>query len=140
MKKNELGKHIGFVIIMFTILVLTILIINYNNNRIPTNYIAVFSGNKGNKTYSTYMYKKDNNNDTYGYKFINTVSNKNQEKNYTILLKGEVDWKDQILNIAKRNNAYESVKYQGRDITVDDFINTFIKSKKDFISEEESNN
>ncbi len=136
MEKNKLVRLIAFVSTMIIILVMSILIVNYNNNRIPTNYIAVFSGIKDNKKYSTYMYKKDNDSDTYGYKFINTVSNKQQEKNYTILLKGEVDWKDQILNIAKKNNAYDTVKYQGRDISIDDFINTFIKTEKDFIEEQ----
>jgi hypothetical protein len=44
------------------------------SNEVPNDYIAVFHGGVGELTYSTYIYKIDNNQANYGFKYINTTN------------------------------------------------------------------
>ena len=128
--KKDFWKLIVFLIVMSIVLVLSILIINDNANRIPTNYIAIFNGGEGEETYSTYIYNNGKTED-YGFKYINTTNKTvkygSDKKDYKITKKGEVDWKDQLLKVAKDNKAYDYVVYKGKNISVEDFIKEFIK-------------
>ena len=121
--KKGLGKLIVFIILSIILIVVVIFLINENNNRIPTNYIAIFSGKADGENYSTYIYKLNNKSDDYGYSFINIRGTK---KSYKILSKGETSWKDQLFEVAKSNNAYKSVNYEGKDYTIDEFADLFL--------------
>ena len=85
-----------------------------NIKDIPNDYIAVFHGGAGEMTYSTYIYKIDNNHENYGFKYINTTrmtkSWGSTEAETKITKRGEFDWKDGAFIIAKKNNAYDYVK------------------------------
>ena len=48
------------------------------------------------------------------------------KKSYKILSKGETSWKDQLFEVAKSNNAYKSVNYEGKDYTIDEFADLFL--------------
>ena len=130
---KSLWKLIVFLILSAILIGIVILIINDNNNRIPTNYIAVFNGTSEGENYSTYIYKLDNKSDEYGYSFINITGT---SKKYKITSKGETSWKDQLFEVAKSNNAYTSVKYEGRDYTIEDFAKIFLPQQQVSLEEE----
>lgn len=107
------------IIILLIIILGGISILKYShfkkyNNTIPNDYIAVFNGGSGEITYSTYIYKIDNDQQNYGFKYINTtnttVTDGSTEWKSTITKKGEVGFTTEVFKIAKENNAYSYVK------------------------------
>ena len=89
--------------------------------RITDDYIAIFKGTNGNKTYSTYMYKMAKGTSIY-YKYINTVvtaNNFDSTNSYERILKtGTVKTTDKVFDIAQSNNAYDYVIVKGYDETL----------------------
>lgn len=138
--KKSLWKLIVFIILSVLLIGIVILIINDNNNRIPTNYIAIFKGGSGEVTYSTYIYKLDNKSEDYGYSFINTTNRTtsygSSKWTHKITSKGETSWKDQLFEVAKSNHAYSSVEYEGKSYTVDKFAKIFLPQQPEALEEE----
>ena len=69
---------IGLISVSVIVMILGIILILLNTNnvysdKIPDNYIAIFNGGSGEVTYQTYIYKIDNGQDNYGFKYINTT-------------------------------------------------------------------
>lgn len=98
--KNK--KRFILLIILFIICLLGFSIIHIKNNKIDKideNYLAIFHGNKGSKTY---IYKLDTGKANYGFKYINV-------KNNEIIEKGNFNWTDDAFLIAKKNKAYSYV-------------------------------
>lgn len=83
------------------------------NNNIPKEYIAVFHGGSGERTYETYIYKQDNGHNNYGFDYINVTSTTkswgSSEKTSKITKRGSVQWTDEVFTVAKKNNAYDYV-------------------------------
>ncbi len=124
---------ISLIIIIVVILIGTIgiIIIKNNDTEIPDDYIAVFNGGAGEVTYSTYVYKIDNGQANYGFKYINTINTTkywgSSESNSEITSKGIVSWTDEIFKIAEENNAYSYVKLPNNEkiYSIQEFIYMF---------------
>ena len=101
-----------------------------NSDKIPQDYIAVFHGGAGEITYETYIYKIDNDQDNYGFKYINTesttVSWGSSEWTTRITGTGTVDWTDDVFDVAYKNNAYSYVTSKGKQYTIEEFGKRFI--------------
>ena len=147
MKKN-------LIIILVSILIiigLTILILNYcipkstktteysteqeqTNDIVPDNYIAVFNGGIGEKTYSTYIYKIENGQTNAGFSYINTenivVSYGSSDLKIKITGQGEVQWTDNVFEVAKNNGAYSYVKVPNdeKSYTIEEFQQMFLRN------------
>ena len=99
---------------------------------IPDNYIAVFHGGVGERTYETYVYKDDNGQDNYGFTYINTTSTTksygSSEWKSVITKRGSFGWTDDAFAIAKENSAYSYVTIPDSDKTysIDEFQEMFI--------------
>lgn len=104
----------------------------YYTNGIPEDYIAVFHGGSGEITYSTYIYKIDNNQANYGFEYINTTNTTkswgSSEWNVKVTDKGEFSWTDEAFTIAKENYAYSYVKIPGdkKAYSIEEFQKMFI--------------
>ena len=121
------NKRILFVIIAIFIFLIGIFIYSFSyikskdDVRITDDYIVIFKGTNGNKTYSTYVYKVTKGTSIY-YKYINTsvtTNNFDSTNSYERILKsGVVKSPDKIYEIAKSNNAYDYVIVKGLDETI----------------------
>lgn len=106
--------------------------IDQQSQMIPDNYIVVFHGGAGEKTYETYIYKDDNGQDNYGFTYINTTSTTKSygspEWETTITKRGPFNWTDEAFVIAKENGAYSYVTVPNSDKTysVEEFQKSFI--------------
>lgn len=126
-------KVIVIIIFLCIILVGVCFGIRYtNNNEISEGYIAVFCGGTGERVYSTYVYKIDNGQANYGFKYINTVSTtislESTELNEKITGRGKLDWTDDVFYIAKKNDAYDYVRIPNstKTYTIEEFMTMFI--------------
>ena len=134
MKRNVLVISILSVVllILFGFIIYYMLPINYYDSDIPEDYIAVFHGGGGEITYSTYIYKIDNNQANYGFKYINTTNSTkywgSSEWNVKITGKGEFDWTDGAFLVAKKNNAYSyvTIPNSNKIYTIEEFQGMFI--------------
>lgn len=139
---NEKHKLI-FLFPIIIILILALLVTGitmyrfYNTNTdddIPGNYIAVFYGGSGEKTYSTYIYKVDNGHESYGFNYINTTNTTtswgSSDWDIQVTSKGNVHWMNDVFRIAKENNAYSYVKLPNRktSYTIEEFADIFMKN------------
>lgn len=128
-------------LIVFSIIAISILIIisivlyfNYqkNKNVIPDNYIAVFSGGSGEIVCETYIYKIDNGQSNYGFKYINTRSMTTSwgSTNWETIVveKGKVDWTDSVFGVAKKHGAYSYVRFpnDSKTYSIEEFMDMFI--------------
>ena len=97
--------------------------------KVDEQYIAYFEGGNDKITYRTYIYKINNNQDNYGFRYTNTIiktiDGKEQEE---IVGEGEVSWTDDVFVVAKKHGAYSYVKYNGKDkkYTIDEFASMFL--------------
>lgn len=133
-------KDIMTRIVIISMLVVVILVIcgvcfylkNNDIENIPDNYIAVFHGGTGERTYSTYVYKIDNDYANYGFRYINTTNTTvlwgSRDWSRMITGKGEVTWTDEVFSVAKKNNAYSYVTLPNdvKKYTIDDFMAMFL--------------
>lgn len=127
-------KVIIIVLIIFILIGIALgLYLKYkNNNYIPNDYIAVFNGGSGEITYSTYIYKIDNGQANYGFKYINTtnvtVSGGSSEWEIKITGRGKVTWTDQVFKVAKNNGAYSYVRLHNdsRSYSIEEFEKMFM--------------
>lgn len=98
---------------------------------IPDNYIAVFNGGSGEITYSTYIYKINNGQGNYGFKYINTTNTTtswgSSDWNTKITSKGTVSWTQDVFKIAEENNAYSYVELpnDNKIYTIDEYMTIF---------------
>lgn len=103
-----------------------------DKNEIPDNYMAVFHGGAGEIVYETYVYKIDNNQANYGFNYINvtktTKSYGSDEWNAKVTGRGSVNWTDDVLTVAEKNNAYSYVTLPNDDktYTIEEFIPMFV--------------
>ena len=95
------------------------------NEVVPSDYMFYFVGEINKTKYMTYIYKIDNNQDNYGFKYVNTIINDDEEE---IVGKGEVSWTDDVFIVAKKHGAYSYVQYRGLDnrYTIDEFQVRFL--------------
>ena len=128
-------KKIVLIIIMVIVIIGVIITISYNlcfKNYIPDNYIAVFHGGSGEQTYSTYIYKINNNQANSGFKYINTTNNTtywgSSKRDIKVTSKGTVQWTDDVFTIAKKNNAYSYVNLPNdkKSYTIEEFQSMFL--------------
>ena len=132
-KRVKMCLIIGFVLLLISGL---LLYFNYRSvdesDKIPEDYIAVFHGGAGEVTYSTYIYKIDNDQANYGFKYINTTNTTkywgSSDWNIKITKKGNIDWTDGVFTVAKENNAYSYVTVPGSNetYTIEEFQSMFI--------------
>ena len=123
-------------ILMILVVFISMYLVNKDSliisNEVPNDYIAVFHGGVGELTYSTYIYKIDNNQANYGFKYINTTNTTkhwgSSEWNVKVTKKGEFSWTDGAFTVAKKNNAYSYVKIPGDKNTysIEEFQSMFI--------------
>jgi hypothetical protein len=112
MKNNRIGILVVSITIVIVILSLII------PKSIPEDYLAVF---RGDNSYSTYIYKIDNEHANMGFKYINTKGNK-------VMKTGEVTWTDDVFKVAKDHGAYSYVKIPGdsKKYSIEEFQNQFL--------------
>jgi len=125
-------------IIIFTVVIILIVVgvcfyFYYQSNKnIPDDYIAVFHGGSGEITHSTYIYKIDNDQPNYGFRYINvacsTKSWGSSEWNVKVVGKGEVSWTDDVFSVAKENNAYQYVTLPNseKSYSIEEFQRMFL--------------
>ena len=137
-KKVVVNKRIIIVLGLLIIAVMAIILLyiynkengNFGNN-IPDDYIAVFNGGAGEITYSTYIYKIDNDQSNYGFKYINTTNTTESWGSPNLIRKvtkrGKVDWSSEVFKIAEENNAYSYVQLPNDDktYTISEFAEMF---------------
>lgn len=103
-----------------------------NSDEIPEGYIAVFHGGSGEQTYETYIYKINNEQENYGFEYINTTSTTTYwgsgKQNIKITKRGSVDWTDKVFVVAKENNAYSFVTLPNSDkiYTIEEYMQIFL--------------
>lgn len=103
-----------------------------NTTNIPENYIAVFHGGVGERTYETYIYKIENGHDNYGFRYINVISTTESwgspNWNHEITGKGSFDWTDSAFTIAKKHGAYSYVTRpnDNQTYTIEEFQKMFL--------------
>ncbi|MBE6149872.1 MAG: hypothetical protein E7170_04045 [Firmicutes bacterium] len=106
--------------------------IKQNNYDIPNDYIAIFHGGVGERTYETYIYKIDNGQANFGFKYINvtntTESWGSSNWKQKINKKGKFDWTDGAFAIAKKHGAYSYVTLPNDNniYTIEEFQSMFI--------------
>ena len=135
MNDKIIKKILIGVTLLFIFTVTIVLLIKpdekYSNN-IPKDYIAVFHGGVGERTYSTYIYKIDNGHANYGFEYINTTNTTKSwgstEWESKVTDKGKISWTDGAFKVAKENNAYSYVEVPGDKnvYTIEEFQKMFI--------------
>lgn len=124
------NKKVKFILICLLIIgIIFLLYIKYPNNRnIPDNYIAVFRGDESSElSYSTYIYKNEDNDSKYNFKYINTtnttVSWGNPKWQIKVTERGKVTRVEEVFEVAKKNNSYSYVLLPNDDknYTVEEF-------------------
>lgn len=136
---NNIVKTISILIISLVIVLVLVQIYmvvaskkEWSNDEIPENYIAVFNGGSGEITYSTYIYKIDNNHDNYGFEYINTINTTtswgSSEWNKKIIKKGSFDFTDGAFIVAEKHGAYDYVRVPNSNetYTIEEFQSRFI--------------
>lgn len=123
------------IIIIIIVLLIIVGLIIFNkinkNSNIPDNYIAIFHGGVGEITYETYIYKIDNGQDNYGFKYINVTSTTesygSSKWTHKITDKGKFDWTEDAFKIAEKNGAYSYVTVPNDDkkYTIEEFQTRF---------------
>lgn len=102
------------------------------SDEIPENYIAVFNGGVGERTYSTYIYKINNGQANYGFNYINTTNTTTSygspDWNIKITSKGTVNWTQDVFTIAEENNAYSYVQLpnDNKIYTIEEYMDMFL--------------
>ncbi len=127
-------KKLFISITVLIIILVTLGVFTYHeyNSKIPEDYMAVFHGGVGEETRCTYIYKIDNNQSNYGFKYINTTSRTKEygsnEWDVKITKRGKIDWTDGAFGVAKENGAYSYVTLQNSDkqISIEDFQTMFL--------------
>lgn len=131
-KKIIIPFIIAIILIITFIIFVSIKKINEESNIIPDDYIAVFNGGAGEVTYSTYVYKINNNQPNYGFKYINTINTTtywgSTERTIKITDRGTVDWTDGVFSVAQEHGAYSYVLLPNSDktYTIDEFMQMFL--------------
>ena len=133
---KKVNKKVVLALVIFCVVVLIftfILLLKLKNkNEIPDNYLAIFNGEAGEITYSTYIYKIDNGQANYGFTYINTTNHTkswgSSEILSTVTKRGKIGFTDEVFKIAKENNAYSYVKIKNDDkiYSIDEFMSMFL--------------
>ncbi len=130
-------KDKGLILIIIGVLLLFVIGIHTKlsvkeNNEIPNDYIAIFHGGVGERTYETYIYKIDNGQPNMGFKYINvtstTTSYGSPRWEHRVTERGTVDFTDGVFNVAEKNHAYSyvTVPKSNETYTIEEFQAKFI--------------
>ena len=131
-------KKIILFIILFIILLSGVFAFLYMKSKesyqVPEGYIAEFHGGYGEVTYTTYIYKIDNDKGNYGFEYISVeysnISHGNPQRRGKLMEKGEVGFTDEVFEVAKKNYAYSYVKLPNDDskiYSIDEYKKMFLK-------------
>lgn len=134
MKKILSKRNIIILVVIIGVCFTFLFVYNQNTKKkdsIPDNYIAVFHSGSGEVTYSTYIYKIDNNQANYGFRYINTInittSWGSSEIKQKITGRGGFDWTDGAFSVAEKNNAYSYVTLpDGSKYSIEEFQGMFL--------------
>ena len=132
LKKNKIKIIISVAILILAVLPVMFSVLSKKSDVIPDNYIAVFHGGSGEKTYSTYIYKENNGHINSGFKYINTENTTEfyGSSNWIskITGKGTVMWTDDVFTVAEKNNAYSYVTLPNdkKTYTIEEFQSMFL--------------
>ena len=101
-----------------------------DKQKISSDYVAVFKGESSERVYSTYFYEKKGKKKKY--KYINTISTLSGYDSTTwiekVIKKGSFKNKNEIIEIARKNSAYNYVKYKDNQIySIEEFKNILNK-------------
>lgn len=132
-----INKKKILLMILLVVLFICIVLVRYVfytrfNGDLTSDYIVIFNGSVGEFNYKTYIYKLDNGQANYGFKYINTVENSTSwaspTRKKTIIKRGEVGWTDEIFIVAKENNAYMYVTLPNdqEKYTIEEFEKMFL--------------
>ena len=139
---NQNKNKIKIIIILFIVIILGVIITflclsrNNNNIQIPNDYLAVFQGGSGEITYSTYIYKLDNEKKDSGYKYINTTNTTtswgSSDWNINKTEEGTVVFAKDLFRIAEENNAYSYVELPNNKetYTIEEYQEMILSNKK----------
>ena len=114
-------KKIIFFILLVLLFFAGTFILFRDINNIPEDYVAIFHGEKGSTKYETYIYKIDNDQANYGFKYINVVNN-------NVTKRGELTWTDEAFSVARENNAYSYVTLpnSNKKYSIEEFQKMFL--------------
>lgn len=132
--KRIIQIFIGVTVVFISVVLLYLSLRHevFYTDEVPKDYIAVFHGGAGELTYSTYIYKIDNGQANYGFRYINTTNTTKHwgspEWNIKITDKGKFSWTDGAFKVAKENNAYSFVTLSNDEkiYTIEEFQSMFI--------------
>lgn len=130
-KFKIIGIFVVFAILLFVGSLFILKGIN-RSDEIPEGFIAVFHGGTGEQTYETYIYKVDNGQANYGFKYINVTSTTefygSSNLIHKITDKGEFDWTDGAFSVARKNGAYSYVTLPNNSkmYTIEEFQSMFL--------------
>lgn len=135
-KKNNTKKQ---KLLFIIVTIVTLLCINTivkliipKNDEIKDGYIAVFNGGSGEMTFSTYIYKINNNKSNYGYEYINTVNTTtywgSSDWNIKIKKSGKFNSPNNAFTIAKAHGAYDYVEVTNHEriYSIEEFEEIFL--------------
>ena len=135
--KKSLISRIN-VLIVLSVIILIVFILNSfgfkkkDYNYVKDGYIAVFHGGSGEITYSTYIYKIDNDHLNMGFEYINTVNTTvswgSSEWESKVVSSGEFDFTDGAFVVARKHGAYDYVieSSTNEKYTIEEFQNRFL--------------
>ena len=132
LKQNKIKIIISVVLLILAFIPVGIFTLSKESDVIPDDYIAVFHGGSGEKTYSTYIYKIDNDHPSYGFKYINTTNTTTSwgSNKWDIKKTGEgtIMWTDDVFTVAEKNNAYSYVTLPNdkKTYTIEEFQSMFL--------------
>ena len=132
---NKKDKGLIFIIIgvlLCFLLGIYLMLSVKENNEISSDYIAVFHGGVGERTYETYIYKIDNDKHNMGFKYVNVTSTTtswgSSKWNHKVTKRGTVDFTDDVFKVAEKNHAYSyvTVPKSNETYTIEQFQEKFI--------------
>ena len=90
-------------------------------------YSFYFEGGNNKITYRTYIYKVNNNQDNYGFRYVNTTKKKIDNKEVEIIVsEGEVTWTEDVFTVAKKHGSYSYVVQDGIKYSINEFMQMFL--------------
>ena len=117
--KKKLNTILCILIGIGIVVIVGILIYNAVQATVPSGYKAVFVGEKDKVEYKTYIYKLENDEENYGFKYVDTTDGK-------ITKKGRAHWTEDVLKAARENNAQDYVLEDDKKYTIDEYTERFM--------------
>jgi len=124
------SKKVKFILICLLIIgIILLLYTKYQSNKnIPDNYIAIFKSDDSTElSYSTYIYKIEDKDSKYNYKYINTTNTTmswgSSKRKIKVAEQGKITRVEDVFEVAKKNNAYSYVLLpkDDKNYTIEEF-------------------